>query len=278
MTFVAERTSTARRIIPRVRSVVLLIFAAWLLCPAFLHPGSSPANHRISVPILVYHRFGPVAANNMTVTIEVFRSQMKQLAESGYTVISLQRLVAYLSGTADAPPVCSVVITADDGHRSIYTDMAPVVERYGVPVTLFVYPSAISNAAWALTWEQLEELKATGLFDIQSHTFWHPNFQRERQRLGPADYERFVKSQLTRSKAILEQRLQIRVDMLAWPFGIYDDELIRQARQAGYQVGLTLNRFPATEYDHLMALPRYLITNADRGPALERILACRSER
>jgi peptidoglycan/xylan/chitin deacetylase (PgdA/CDA1 family) len=152
--------------------------------------------------------------------------------------------------------------------------MAPVVEEYGVPVTLFVYPSAISNAAWAVTWEQLKELEATGLFDIQSHTFWHPNFQRERKRLDSAAYERSVNLQLTRSKAILEQRLSTRVEMLAWPFGIYDDWLMRQARQAGYVAGFTLKRLPATGHEQLMALPRYLVTDSDRGPAFERLLAC----
>jgi Polysaccharide deacetylase len=50
-------------------------------------------------------------------------------------------------------------------------------------VTLFVYPSAVSNAAYALTWEQLRELQATGLVDIQSHTYWHPNFREEKRRL-----------------------------------------------------------------------------------------------
>ena len=40
------------------------------------------------------------------------------------------------------------------------------MKQYRVPVTLFTYPSAISNARYAMTWAQLRELKATGLFDI----------------------------------------------------------------------------------------------------------------
>jgi peptidoglycan/xylan/chitin deacetylase (PgdA/CDA1 family) len=274
MTIVAERTSAARHRIPRAIITLLLIFAGGLFCPIYSPGRPSLLEPEIQVPILVYHRFGPTALNEMTVTTAVFHSQMQQLVANGYTVISLQRLVAYFLGNGAPPPACSVVITADDGHHSIYTDMAPVVEKYGLPVTLFVYPSAISNAAWALTWEQLEELKATGLFDIQSHTFWHPNFREERKRLDAVAYDRFVEFQLTHSKTVLERRLRIRVNMLAWPFGIYDDRLMRQAQQAGYVAGFTLERRPAAPHDPLLALPRYLVLNSDRGPIFERLLGC----
>lgn len=72
-----------------------------------------------------------------------------------------------------------------------------------------------------MTWRQLEEPVHTGRFDVESHTYWHPNFHIEKARLSPAGYRRFVWAQLTRSKAILERRrLGIRVEMLAWPFGI----------------------------------------------------------
>jgi peptidoglycan/xylan/chitin deacetylase (PgdA/CDA1 family) len=109
-----------------------------------------------------------------------------------------------------------VVITVDDGHRSVYTDLFPPVRQWRCPVTLFIYPSAISNASYALTWEQLVGIKASGLADVQSHAFWHPNSSVERKRLSPEAYRRFVHDQLARSKAILEQRLGSKVDLLAW--------------------------------------------------------------
>ncbi len=64
----------------------------------------------------------------------------------------------------------------------LYAHMFSLVHLYRIPVTLFVYPSAISNADYALTWEQLLELKETWLFDIQSHSYWHPNFKEEKRR------------------------------------------------------------------------------------------------
>ena len=230
------------------------------------------------IPILLYHRFGPVAADRMTVATPVFAAQLKLIRAGGYTVIPLRQLVAYLQGQAPPPPARAVVITADDGHRSIYTDMAPLVKSYGVPVTLFIYPSAISNAKWAMTWEDLQQLQATFLFDIESHTYWHPNFLHERKRLTSGAYEQFVEWQLRRSKEVLQQKLHRKVDMLAWPFGIYDEWLTNEAQHCGYSAALTMERRAASGADQLMALPRFLVTDSDRGTAFERLLASGSGR
>lgn len=208
----------------------------------------------------------------MTVTNNTFAWQLQYLKEHGYTVIPLHELVDYFRGAAAPPPEHSVVITADDGHRSVYSDMLPLVRQYGIHVTLFIYPSAISNATYAMTWPQLAELVGTGLFDVQSHTYWHPNFRKDKVRLDPQQYDAFVDIQLTKSRQALESRLGVHVELLAWPFGIYDEGLIARARAAGYVAALSIERRPSTVNDSLMALPRYLMTNGDRGAVFARLL------
>ena len=208
----------------------------------------------------------------MTVTTTLFASHLKFLRERGYAVVPLRQLVAWRLGKAETPRPRSVVITADDGHRSVYTEMFPLIKQYRIPVTLFIYPSAISNASYAMTWAQLKELHESGLFEIQSHTYWHPNFRKEKKRLTPAEYKNLLKMQLTRSKEKLEKNLGIKVDMLAWPFGIHDEELGQQASEAGYIAAFTIERHHANSSDNLMALPRYLMTNKDEGRAFEQLL------
>jgi len=234
---------------------------------------ATPESAASGTPILVYHRFGAVVADSMTVTTRAFEEQLRLIRARGYTVLPVQRLVAYFREEAPAPPRLSVVITADDGHRSVYTEMFPLVRDYGVPVTLFIYPSAISNASYAMTWAQLEELAGSGLFDIQSHSYWHPHFRQEKRRLNTADYERFTTMQLARGRQELEAKLGIRVSLLAWPFGIYDPDLMRKAASLGYAAGFTLERRHARVQDPIMALPRYLVTDADRGARFERLLS-----
>jgi len=227
---------------------------------------------RTGIPILVYHRFGPVVMDSMTVTTHQFESHVKYLLETKYTIIPLRHLVDYHLGRRKSLPCRSVAITVDDGHKSVYTKLSPLVKKYQIPVTLFLYPSAISNASYAMTWDQLREMKAFGLFDFQGHTYWHPNFKKEKKKLTPADYEKFVEMQLIKSKEKLEKELGTRVDMLSWPFGIYDEDLIRKAAEAGYISAFTIERHHAKCSDPIMALPRYLITGSDKRKVIDRIL------
>jgi peptidoglycan/xylan/chitin deacetylase (PgdA/CDA1 family) len=236
---------------------------------AGLKDGPCPA-----VSILVYHRFGARVVDSMTIRTASFRDQLNYLKRTGHPVVPLRSLVECLNG---GPPVLAgaVVITADDGHRSVFTDMRPAVREFGVPVTLFIYPSAISNASYGLTWEQLAELRRDGRFDIQSHTYWHPNFKNERRRLGPEAFATFAATQLARPRTTIRQRLGIDPDMLAWPFGIYDDELIAMARAAGYRAGFTLDRRVVTPRDRMLALPRFLVTDDATGARFAALLPAR---
>jgi hypothetical protein len=70
-----------------------------------------------------------------------------------------------------------------------------------------------------------------------------------------------VESQLRKAKAKLEKEFEIKVDMLAWPFGIYDGELVKKAIQAGYIAAFTMERREATPADNIMTLPRYLVVD-----------------
>ncbi len=240
------------------------------------NPSSAAAMDRLETfhdppPILLYHRFGPTPADSMTVTDQVFLSHLDALKAGGYSVVPLRRIVeAALSGKP--MPGRSVAIVVDDGHKSVYTSMLPIVRKYHIPVTLFIYPSAISNASYAMTWSQLHELKKTGLFDIQSHTYWHPNFKKEKKKLTPAQYDQFVTTQLSKSRAKLEKEFGARVDMLAWPFGIYDDELAAKAKESGYIAAFTIEGGKEWHNHDPMKIPRYLLTDAHRGKTFERIL------
>lgn len=256
----------------RALTAGLLPFAAMLHAPlragaAEEQPAAAP-----EVAVLCYHRFGATVADSMTVRTAGFEQQLLWLRDNGYRVIPLRTLVDHLRGEGPAPPPRSVVITADDGHRSVYSDMRPLVEKHDVPVTLFIYPSAISNASYALTWDQLREMAGTGRFDVQSHTYWHPNFDVERKRLSPEAFAAFTDGQLRRSKARLEQEMRSRIDLLAWPFGLIGPDLEEHAAQAGYVAAFSIVRRRAKRGDDMLSIPRFLMTDRDGVNGLRAIL------
>ncbi len=226
------------------------------------------------IPVLVYHRFAPTVVDSMTVRTASFENQLSVIRNRGLRVTPMGDLIARLQKPDALRDAKIISITADDGHRSVYSAMSPILAQARWPFTLFIYPSAISNASYALTWAQLREMHGSGLAAIGSHTFWHPNFKQEKKRLSPEAYRKFVQVQLVKSKQVLEQQLSTRVDWLAWPFGIYDDELIRMAEDAGYTAAFTIERRLVSPSDRMMALPRFLMTDADVGARFERLIGC----
>jgi peptidoglycan/xylan/chitin deacetylase (PgdA/CDA1 family) len=252
-------------------TATVLLFSCLTLAPA---EGKNNLENleTAGVPVLLYHRFGPVVSDSMTVTTPVFESHLQYLRDHACTVIPLKLLVEHCLGKQPFLPARPVVIVVDDAHKTVYTDMIPLLKKYRLPMTLFIYPSAISKASYAMTWGQLRDVGTSGLVDFQSHTYWHPNFRVDKKRLAPAQYEAFVDDQLHKSKRVLEKELNVKVDLLAWPFGIYDDQLMKRAREAGYKAAFSIERRHVSAADNPMALPRYLLNDRDRVREFGRIV------
>lgn len=213
--------------------------------------------------MLAYHRFGSIRGST-TVDPAVFEAQIAAIRARHIPIQPLSSALAERKKTA-------VAITVDDGHASVFTTLFPIIQRLRVPVTLFLYPSAISRAGYALTWKQIDAMRATGLVDVQSHTLWHPDFNHERSSRSVRGYARFVENQLSASRSILEKRLARPVTVLAWPYGIHDEFLERKAEQAGYAAAFTVEPRAIHSGDDAFRLPRFVAPNS-AGPAFERIL------
>ena len=106
---------------------------------------------------------------------------------------------------------------------------------------------------------KLKELKNTGLFNIQGHSYSHPNFKVAKRTLSPTAYEQFVHKELFTSKKILEDKMGIKVTLLAWPFGIYNDYLENEATKAGYVMAFTIGYHTANRSYKSMEQPRFMI-------------------
>ncbi|MBV9576566.1 MAG: polysaccharide deacetylase family protein [Gammaproteobacteria bacterium] len=233
-----------------------LRFFYCLLLMLFSH---SVFANNVRIPILCYHNLNPTVPGSMNLTPKKFAAQIKWLKDNGFNIISLKEAVDYLQGKRATLPAKSVVITADDGWKSAYQYMYPMVRQYHIPVTLFIYPETISQGKNAMTWDELKELQQTGLFDIEGHTYWHPNFKKEKRKLSAMAYEKFVKKQLVDSKLVLEKKLGTEINFLAWPFGIYDHYLEEAAAKAGYVMAFTIDHRTAKRSDRPMAQPRFMI-------------------
>ncbi len=220
------------------------------------------AAHSLNIPILCYHNLNPVKPGSMNMTPQKFESQMKWLKDHGFHFIPLQEAVEYIQGKRTSLPEKAIVLTVDDGWQSAYTYLYPIIKKYNIPTTLFIYPGTISQGKNAMTWEELKELQQTGLFDIQSHTNTHPNFKQTKRHLSASAYEKYVARELANSKKILEEKMGKPITLLAWPFGIYNTGLEEAAKNAGYTMAFTIDALPANKGFRPMAEPRYMIIDA----------------
>src|SRR5215208_3627556 len=88
------------------------------------------AEDNINIPILCYHNFNPTLPGSMSLKPKRLEEQIKWLKDNGFNIIPLKTAVDYLEGKRSSLPPKSIVITADDGWKSVYTYLLPLVRKY----------------------------------------------------------------------------------------------------------------------------------------------------
>jgi peptidoglycan/xylan/chitin deacetylase (PgdA/CDA1 family) len=225
--------------------------------------------------IFCYHRLvDKVRYPGTEITPAVFEAQMKELKDRGITVIGMQDLLAWKRGEKNIPPRCAV-ITFDDGWKSQYEVAWPMLKKFGYPVTMFIYTEGVRGGMLgggeAITWEQLADMRDNGV-DIQAHSATHqdlreghtimipaPGGKRTKKKLTGAEYEQWLQNEVVGCKQLLEQRLGIRVNCFAVPFGNYNEHVKEIARNAGYEAMFTVYGQPITFTSPLDSIGRYAI-------------------
>ncbi len=192
----------------------------------------------VSVPILVYHSIRPLTGTDSeqlrrySVEPIVFERQLQYLKDRGYTVMSSDVLIDYVSRSAIAPEK-PVVLTLDDGWENQYTYAFPLLKKYSMPATFFIFTNAIGRKHF-LTWEQVGELVSSGM-EIGGHTQSHPYL------IKISDPKKLV-AEIAGGKKIIESHIGRGITIFAYPFGQYDDAAVAAVKGAGYKAARTTRR------------------------------------
>lgn len=203
-----------------------------------LNPIGVYADEYQTVPILAYHRFG-MGGGKMVVSPSSFAAQLEWLARNDYRVIPLGQLAGYLAGRQTLPKR-AVAITIDDGYESVHRYALPLLRRYGFPATLFVYTDFV-GAGDALSWQQLQELAASGLIDIQAHSKTHRNLIERAPAEAEQQYRQGLEIEVRAPREILERRLPVQVRHYAFPYGDANDAVLDVLVRQHYQLAVTVN-------------------------------------
>jgi peptidoglycan/xylan/chitin deacetylase (PgdA/CDA1 family) len=165
------------------------------------------------IKVLMYHRVNldeDATSSDYSIDASTFRRQMEFLDAKGFQTITFQEYQQFLDGKRDLPRK-PVIITFDDGYRSVHDVVVPIMKRLGMKAVVFVvansnlkvnvWDASPGKELWELMNEQqILEVQESG-FEIGSHTLTH--------RVLPSLSVAEARKEITRSRAVLEDLLSL---------------------------------------------------------------------
>lgn len=245
------------------KNIISLILSLLLVAFPFTY-AFADVNYT-GVPILLYHHLVENGEETSSVlTKSTFESHMKYLYDNGYTTITLNRLEDYIDGKIKLPAK-SIVVTFDDGYRSNYEIAYPILKKYGFRASQFVITSAIQDRPEVTNNDRLPHMSSgemqlvKDVFEFHSHTHDLHKLNSDNKSLATTSSQSLVKSDLILANSALTST-GFPPSAIAYPYGMYTDELKQTAKESGLNLGFTI--VPARAYVGIdkLEIPRYNIS------------------
>ncbi len=234
MRLATPETGPDWHVIPRFKSrplgwPCLLASMLWVLLVEVGHGREMP-NHAV---ILQYHHVNADTPASTSVTPEQFREHLEAIEAGGHPVLSLTDVAEALNQGTELPDR-TVVITFDDGYRSVYEAAFPLLRERGWPFTVFVHtePLDYRNPLF-VSWDQLREMAAAGA-TVANHTRTHAHLLRREAGEAKDDWADRVRGEIRDAQQRIEQELGPSPAYLAYPYGEYSPEVERIVAALGF--------------------------------------------
>lgn len=226
--------------------------------------GLAAGNPRQVLHVICYHdvrddlrRSLEISPEPTAISLDALVQQFTWLQDNGYRVVSLEEVLAARSGAQPLPDK-AVLLTFDDGLRSLYTRVFPLLQLFGYPAVAAVVTTWVGSDGH-VTWEELREMQRTGLVEVASHSAnlhhalpansWGTEtaaattrrFDAARGEFeAEAAYRGRLVADLGESRHALATKLGRAPRALAWPYGKYNSAGLQAARAADMPIAFTL--------------------------------------
>lgn len=211
------------------------------------------------IPVFCYHDMSASPTGRFEVATEDFRQHLQLLHDEGFESVTASQLAGYYEGKVELPQK-AVALTFDDGPRSILTESKPLMDKHGFVGTAFLITESVGGKG-QLTWEDVAALEEAG-WGVGSHTVSHV----DPTKVSAEE----LAEEFTASRAAIEEHIPSEVVALAYPYGNYDEQVMRQAQEAGYRVAFSIDRGPADNTDDPMRLPREMVVKGNSMKTFKR--------
>ena len=258
--------------------------------------------------ILSYHEIADSTEtldNTYTVSAANFAAQMQWLYEHQYHFVSINDILAHRLDHKSLPDK-AVLITFDDGYRSVYDNAFPILKKYRIPFVDALVGSWLKPASGTimygdqpvdrknfLTQAQIKEMLKSGLMEVGSHSYdlHHGVVGNPQGNTQPAattriwsankyetetTYSQRIYQDLKQNSDFLEQYTGQHPRVMVWPYGRYNIETRKAAEKLGMPVTLTLDDGSNTQLTPLWGLRRVLVEKDFSIAALENEMLLRN--
>jgi peptidoglycan/xylan/chitin deacetylase (PgdA/CDA1 family) len=196
------------------------------------------------VLILCYHAVSEDWSTTLSITPSALESQLEFLVSKGYLGVT------FSEAALEDGPGKALAVTFDDGYSSVGEIARPILDRFGIPGTVFVPTRFVGTnqpMSWPgidhwigtphehelmpMSWQSLRSLAQAG-WEIGSHSVSHPRLT----TLGDLD----LRQELVLSREECSRMTETSCRSIAVPYGDCDRRVIRAAREAGYSAVATI--------------------------------------
>ena len=207
--------------------------------------------------ILEFHSISNNFSGKMPILSPIaFQRFMEYIYNSKYKVISLSHLVECIE-QMNPLPRNSVVITFDDGYKDNFLTCFPILKKYNFPATVFLVTGWIGKNHTYLSWDDIKQMHDYGIL-FGSHTVSHPHLTEL--------YHRELELELTKSKEIIEHKLNTKCWAFSYPYSEANKSIIEKLKRSGYRCAVGMRGKGNTITTPLFELSRTFIYEHDTNP------------
>jgi peptidoglycan/xylan/chitin deacetylase (PgdA/CDA1 family) len=227
--------------------------------PAATPPRKVPRSQRdVPVPILMYHLINdpPDGAPlpELYVAKDDFAAQMQWLKDNGYKAVTQQQVYDLWKKGTPLPTKKPVVVSFDDGFRSIRTNGFPVLKRLGWKGVVNLQGNIFEKGdEGGMSEQDVQGLVDAG-WELDSHSVTHPD-------LTTLD-DVTLQQEVAGVREQLKRKFKVPVNFFCYPAGRYDDRVVQAVKDAGY-LGATTTQEGNAGRDQLFTMNRVRINRSD---------------
>ena len=229
----------------------------------------SAGSPRIFLPILMYHEVKPYKTGKDVITPYEMESDLEFFRENHYTTITMTDLIDYVYSGKPLPEK-PVILSFDDGYLNNFIYVFPLLKKYDMKIVLSIIGKNTDdftripdhNLDYShVTWNQINEMKNSGLVEIQNHTYDMHKITGKRfgckkgKNESLAQYEQVLTDDIEKLQKEISLHTGFIPNTFAYPYGQISRESVPVLKKLGFKASLSckyginiITRDPETLY------------------------------